>query len=217
MPANSRSKFAVLGFLTWKPMSGYDLKKAVESSISNFWSESYGQIYPILRQLTAEGLTTRETTVTEGGRPQHVYAITPAGRAALARWLAEPASREPTRNELLLKIFFGSQGDIAGLIAHLEESERRNRIEVAKYAEISREISQTSGDLPEARFWMMTVRYYLRVCRAAIDWAAETRKELEAIKAAPSAPAARHSGVPAPPKTPKPAKPRKPRAGPARD
>jgi DNA-binding PadR family transcriptional regulator len=37
----------VLGFLTWRPMSGYDIKKIVEQSVSNFWSESYGQGWPV--------------------------------------------------------------------------------------------------------------------------------------------------------------------------
>jgi DNA-binding PadR family transcriptional regulator len=46
-----KSKYAILGMLSIAPMSGYDIKKQVETSISNFWSESYGQIYPALRNL----------------------------------------------------------------------------------------------------------------------------------------------------------------------
>ena len=39
-----KSKYAILGMLSIEPMSGYDIKKEVEKSISNFWTESYGQI-----------------------------------------------------------------------------------------------------------------------------------------------------------------------------
>ena len=49
-----KSKYAILGMLSIEPMSGYDIKKEVEKSISNFWTESYGQIYPVLRNLIAQ-------------------------------------------------------------------------------------------------------------------------------------------------------------------
>jgi len=55
----NKTRFAVLGLLSIRPMSGYDLKQVIESSTRNFWSESYGQIYPVLRELTAGGLAIR--------------------------------------------------------------------------------------------------------------------------------------------------------------
>jgi len=57
----NKSRYALLGMLSYMPMSGYDLRKFIESSTSNFWSESYAQIYPMLKQLTREGLTTSHT------------------------------------------------------------------------------------------------------------------------------------------------------------
>ena len=50
------TEYAVLGMLALGPGSGYDLKKRVEGSIAHFWSESYGQIYPILAHLASQGL-----------------------------------------------------------------------------------------------------------------------------------------------------------------
>src|ERR1035437_8054328 len=39
------SRFAILGMLALgKKQSGYDLKKAIDTSTVNFWSESYGNI-----------------------------------------------------------------------------------------------------------------------------------------------------------------------------
>ena len=54
-----KSKYAILGMLSISPMSGYDIKKEVETSISNFWTESYGQIYPVLKSLIAEKFVTK--------------------------------------------------------------------------------------------------------------------------------------------------------------
>src|SRR4030095_11018715 len=83
-----RSKYAMLGMLSIRPMSGYDIKKAVEGSINYFWTESYGQIYPMLKSLVAERLVTK-TVKKQGGKPDwHVYKLTTHGRKQLHTWLA---------------------------------------------------------------------------------------------------------------------------------
>jgi PadR family transcriptional regulator AphA len=56
----SRTRFAVLGFLTIRPLSGYDMKVTIQNGIRNFWSESAGQLYPALRELSSEGLAIRQ-------------------------------------------------------------------------------------------------------------------------------------------------------------
>ena len=53
--------YAILGFLAQRPMSGYDIKRSVEESVDNFWSESFGQIYPILRRLAEQGMVEKAT------------------------------------------------------------------------------------------------------------------------------------------------------------
>ena len=183
MASRNRTKLAVLGFLTWKPMSGYEIKKAIEGSVANFWSESYGQIYPILQRLANDGLATRQTTRTEGGRAQHIYAITSAGRTVLAEWLAEPVTPEPPRNELLLKLFFAGQADVESPIAHLEAFEARVRATIAKYEEIARDIARSHEGVADAAYWLMTLRFGLAVHRAMLGWAAETLGELQDMRA----------------------------------
>src|SRR5580658_2289456 len=50
------SRFAVLGMLSLgEKLSGYDIRKVISESTANFWSESYGNIYPVLKRLLAEG------------------------------------------------------------------------------------------------------------------------------------------------------------------
>ena len=39
---------AILGFLTYRPMSGYDLKKFFDESVRHFWSAPQSQIYRTL-------------------------------------------------------------------------------------------------------------------------------------------------------------------------
>ena len=58
MSKENKSRYALLGMLSLTSMSGYDLKKAIDLSVRHFWQENYAQIYPMLKQLTKEGLTT---------------------------------------------------------------------------------------------------------------------------------------------------------------
>src|ERR1700694_4574756 len=107
MAKENKSKYAVLGALSVCPGSGYDIKKLMEQSTSNFWNESYGQIYPILKQLVEEELATSRAEKQEGKPERYIYTLTEQGREELQRWLAEPVERMVERNELLLKLFYG--------------------------------------------------------------------------------------------------------------
>ncbi len=51
-----KSKYVILGMLARMPLTGYTIKKWLENEYSHFWQESYGQIYPTLKILVAQGL-----------------------------------------------------------------------------------------------------------------------------------------------------------------
>src|ERR1017187_5448402 len=101
------SRFAILGMLALgKKQSGYDLKKAIATSTANFWSESYGNIYPTLRKLLEEGATQEDSeNAPPSKRQKQLYSITEKGRRALRQWLRQPAAVRSEDNELLLKLF----------------------------------------------------------------------------------------------------------------
>ncbi len=120
MAKKNSSVYAILGLLSYEPMSGYDIKQAVETVFSYFWSESYGRIYPVLKQLEAEGLATRGTEKNVGKPDRHIYTITRKGREALRQWLAEPPGPLRVRHELLLKLVFGHNVSIEQNIHHVE-------------------------------------------------------------------------------------------------
>jgi DNA-binding PadR family transcriptional regulator len=45
---------AILGFLDYQPMSGYDIKKTIDQSVSHFWSATQSHIYKALENLEKE-------------------------------------------------------------------------------------------------------------------------------------------------------------------
>ena len=80
---------ALLGLLSLEPMSGYDIRQMISRSIGYFWSESYGQIYPGLKRLAADGLVEKKTERRKGSPDRHVYSLTAAGRKQLEAELSE--------------------------------------------------------------------------------------------------------------------------------
>ena len=54
MPKNNNTKYALLGILSLFPASGYDIKKFCDWSLTHFWNENYGHIYPVLKLMQDE-------------------------------------------------------------------------------------------------------------------------------------------------------------------
>lgn len=165
-----------------RPMSGYDVKKTIEGSVGNFWSESYGQIYPMLKGLVAEGLATPSVEDGDGGRERTVYALTDAGREELGRWLGMPVEYEVGRIEILLKLFFGWQVPADENRRKVLEFRELHQGLLRKYEAIEGSLKAEHAEHPGLPYWLMTVNYGRHVSRALTDWCEET---LEALEAAP--------------------------------
>ena len=185
MPKRSRSAYAILGFLTRGPLSGYDLKQQIETSTGNFWQESYGQIYPILKKLTADGLV-KKARASSGERKRFEYTITPKGRRALRNWLKEPAEPSPVRDELLLKVFFGAQVGDEAIRDQLEDCRDRQLALLGRYRGIEERLLREHEGHPELEHWLLTVRFGELYCQARLAWAQEAL-----VKLTPEAPSKR--------------------------
>jgi DNA-binding PadR family transcriptional regulator len=173
------SPYAILGLLSLRPMSGYDVRKAAAESVGHFWSESYGQIYPALRELVAAGLARRRTERMAGRPDRHVYEITVRGREELRRWVMEPPRPTPMRSEALLKLFFGDAETAGAQVAWVEQMLVESAAQLVKYAAIRREL-ETEPMSPHAAHWLLTLRF--GECRAESNqrWAREALVTLRA-------------------------------------
>jgi len=181
-PRASTSRYAILGALSLCPLSGYDLKKLIERSIAHFWNESYGQIYPVLNRLAAEGMAERRREIQRGKPDRHVYSLTANGREELARWLAAPARQEPFRSELLLKLFLGGAGRVADSIAQLEHYQTRQRELLETYDAIERQLRKEMAGHSQLPFSLVTLHYGQRRCRAMLEWCAESVRALRRLQ-----------------------------------
>ncbi|WP_431965450.1 PadR family transcriptional regulator [Nocardia sp. bgisy134] len=95
---------AVLAALLEGEASGYDLAKGFDASVANFWMATPQQLYKELERMAAEGLIETRVVQQERRPNKRLHAITPAGRAALHEFIAEPAKPTAIRDELMVKV-----------------------------------------------------------------------------------------------------------------
>ena len=89
---------------------------------------------------------------------------------------------EVPRNELLLKLFFGSQVPLHVSRRNVEQHVERQRHALKAYEEIGRQIETERKDDPQAPFWLMTVNYGRCYSEAMLKWGRETLRELDALE-----------------------------------
>lgn len=183
MSRANKSKHAVLALLSIGPRSGYDVERDVRSLIGHFWQESFGQIYPTLRKIVAEGLATVHEEKRDGKPIRKVYTITAEGRAAVKQWLATPPDPPPVRNEMLLKLFVGWQtspevhaAHVSGLLEHFTR-------ELAQFDVFEKIIEQLIEQSPDALYWAMTLRSGQLYVEARRQWCEETLALLARVEA----------------------------------
>lgn len=175
----NRTRWVILGMLSAAPMTGYGLRKAIGGSVGHFWQESFGQLYPALRRLSAEGLVDARATRGGPGRGGATYHVTPEGRAALAGWLAIPPALEPQRNELLLKVFFAGAVPPEITSRNLDRVGAKLRAELAALEAIAAQLDAAAGSLhPDAPYWRLTLDFGLEFMRMALAWIDRTQAVL---------------------------------------
>jgi DNA-binding PadR family transcriptional regulator len=109
---------AVLALLAGKPAHGYELKSSFEQAVGEQWGGlNIGHLYQVLDRLGRDGLIESERQPQQIKPDRLVHRITPAGRAELDRWLAEPAIRaHGYRDDFFLKVMAAARsGDQATL------------------------------------------------------------------------------------------------------
>jgi DNA-binding PadR family transcriptional regulator len=98
---------AVLSLLSRGESYGYELKGEFARAVGPQWGTlNIGHVYQVLDRLRRDGLVTvLRSEPQPRGSDRLIYAITPAGRAELARWLETPsAPAAGYRDDLYLKL-----------------------------------------------------------------------------------------------------------------
>jgi PadR family transcriptional regulator, regulatory protein AphA len=150
------TSYLVLGLLAREgPSTPYDLEQHVRATLGNFWSFPHTLLYSEPPRLAALDLVT-ETRETEGRR-RRVFAITPAGDAALGAWLDRPSAASTELRDLgLLQLFFA---DLTSGESRLRLAEQQLATHQAKLAVYEQDLRIERG-LVGSRKGQRTVEHW---------------------------------------------------------
>jgi len=163
----NKTQYAVLGALSVRPMSGYDIKKWVLEVMGSFWAESPGQIHPTLKQLVAENLVSCDDSKGTGDRPKKIYTITRKGLSLLKDWLRQPVAAPTLRTEFVFKLFYGNLLSTEDYLAHLVRHKKDIQDHLDKYKEIAKHFK--SGHIKDPGTYFRSLTLDKAICHAKTD------------------------------------------------
>lgn len=118
-------RMAVVSMLSASPKNGAELMDEMERMTQGWWRPSPGSIYPLLEQLTTEGMVRKR----EDGR----YELTEKAGEEL-EWSFGPSFRKrPSLEEMF--------GEISGFVSYIEDLKKTDPRAAAEYAQRMRELS----------------------------------------------------------------------------
>lgn len=153
---------ALLGLLHEGPMTGGQLMAAAQRRLGAYWSMTRSQVYRELPALATAGFVKLGKP---GARSSQPYSITPAGKRAFSRWLAEPAGREALRNPIALRIAFGGQQTGAQLQQVYAQAGEYHTAGLAEAREQAKE-AKRNGD----EFAAASLEFAAAYHKAALAW-----------------------------------------------
>lgn len=178
----NKTRYSVLGCLSIKDMSAYDIKSFMARSTYYFWQEHEAQLYPMLKKLTDEGLVGYKEEKAQKIGLRKMYHVTDQGISVLREWLASKTVQAPYRNEFLLKLFFNNQIDKTITIRRLESYKEDLQEDLAIISNILTNIPAKLAQDKRQPYRVITINYGVNLLQAEIQWCDESVKILQEVK-----------------------------------
>jgi len=123
----------ILGLLSWRPFSGYELAKYLEVEGRFLKNKVHlSQIYRLLARMVDSGWVAYEVSANDGRPDSKIYRLTDLGITVLRDWVASPY--EPSTRfqdpEFMVRFSFGGPLDRTALLdlVRVELQTRRNQV-----------------------------------------------------------------------------------------
>jgi DNA-binding PadR family transcriptional regulator len=169
---------AILAFLNFSPMTGYDLKKYFEQSVAHFWSVTQSHIYKTLDSLEKDGYV-ESSIIQQVGKPNRKeYSISDAGRQKLQRWLITPLPLPPTREAWLIQLFFAYANSNQEIVELLQARKEAIDARIQTYRQDAQAAIDTNarsiGNARIHELWQVTLDYGISYYEFERAWLEKT-------------------------------------------
>jgi PadR family transcriptional regulator, regulatory protein AphA len=165
-------KYAILGFLSWKPFTGYEIKKLIADSNIFYWSGNNNQIYTSLVQLHKEGMVTNQVQIQESLPSRKIYSITEQGLCMLKDWVLSPPEIAEFKKSFLVQLAWSNQLNKFELSEIIAKYKNEIEVQILMLKEKSkrRAFLNPSRSPRETYIWKMINENILRSYESELIW-----------------------------------------------
>lgn len=174
---SNKTRYVLLGLLQEQPLTGYEMKQLIDIRFRFFWNESFGQIYPELKRMEADGLVS--VSDESGARNQKRYRLTETGRRELKLWLTQPNEKESIRIELLLKVYFAKYGSSDILASQIKQFKEAHTVDYTILKAFEEELHSIPDPEGNHQDILRVIEFGVKTNEAYLSWCEDTIAYLE--------------------------------------
>lgn len=185
--------YVILGLLAfWGPLSGYDLKRLFDHTLAPMWGAAQSQIYKELRRMKELGWVDMEREEQESRPDRKIYSITDQGLGALRKWQEQPPEVFQIRDEMLLKVLFGTFASPDDLAENLRRSIANHEMRLLAYRQNAlflpargafqgrnKRPNPYGAESQEDPYFSLVVRFAIEFEKTYIQWLYEALEVVE--------------------------------------
>ncbi len=176
-------QLAILGLLSWKPSSGYELKKVFEDSPYLYWSGNNNQIYKSLLELQKEELVSSKTIHQDGAPSKKIYSVTKKGISELKTWILSTTQAPEFKKPFLIQLAWSDMLSKQELDQLLTDYENEIESQLGKQKEkYDREKDWPNRSARETFLWNMISVNLMSTYQHELDWVRKVRQQLLRIE-----------------------------------
>lgn len=172
-------QLAILGILSWKSSTGYELKKIFEDSSFMYWSGNNNQIYKALMNMENEDFVTSEVIHQENSPSKKIYTITEEGLKELRKWLVSSPEAPEIKKTFLVQLAWSDMLSNQELSEILSKYENEIKLQLIMQKEkYRRALHSPNRSTRESLIWEMISENIISTYNNELNWVRETRQKL---------------------------------------
>lgn len=171
--------YAILGILSCRSVTGYDLKKIIQQLPFLYWSGNNNQIYKSLVELLERGLVTNEVQHQESLPSKKIYTITEPGLTELRKWVLRSPELPEHKNQFLIQLAWADRLTEEELEQLISGYENEIKLQLITLQEMKRR-KPFSPDrtLREEKLWELIYDNMISSCESELSWVNKVREEI---------------------------------------
>lgn len=156
-------KHGILGLLTYKSMTGYELMKSFNESLSFFWNAQTSQIYRELDTIEKKGWVVSKIIPQDDKPNKKEFTLTNEGKDELNKWLNShsPEKSMTIRDDMTMRVLFSAGSNKLGLVKELIDYHNQNEEYFKSLKDIEKQINsenESSKTSEDKLYWSMAIK-----------------------------------------------------------